>query len=91
MSPVEAIQQPEETPCEPFYGVAQLLVFSFALSAPAHGETALARAFAAAWQRQPAAAALGERERAVAAQRAAAEQGRRAAAERRSRRPQRPF
>ncbi len=55
------------------YGVAQLLVFSFALSAPAHGETALARAFAAAWQRQPAAAALGERERAVAAQRAAAE------------------
>lgn len=53
-------------------GIAQTLVFSLALAASAHGETPLARAFAEAWQRQPAAAALGERERAVAAQRAAA-------------------
>ena len=53
-------------------GIAQSLVFSLALAASAHGETPLARAFAEAWQRQPAAAALGERERAVAAQRAAA-------------------
>lgn len=53
-------------------GLAPILIFSLFASASAHGETALARVFAEAWQRQPAAAALGERERAVAAQRAAA-------------------
>lgn len=54
------------------FGLAPILLVSLLASASAHGETALARVFAEAWQRQPAAAALAERERAVAAQRAAA-------------------
>jgi cobalt-zinc-cadmium efflux system outer membrane protein len=54
------------------FGLAPILMISLFTTASAHGETALARVFAEAWQRQPAAAALDERERAVAAQRAAA-------------------
>ena len=54
------------------FGLAPILMISLFATASAHGETALARVFAEAWQRQPAAAALDERERAVAAQRAAA-------------------
>ncbi len=41
------------------------ITLTFSLALPAHGETSLAKAFAEAWQRQPAAAALGERQRAV--------------------------
>jgi cobalt-zinc-cadmium efflux system outer membrane protein len=48
-------------------GVAPAIIISLLLCAPALGETPLARAYAEAWQRQPAAAALGERERAAAA------------------------
>lgn len=54
------------------FGLAPVLLLTILASASAHGETPLARAFADAWQRQPAAAALGERQRAVDAQRAAA-------------------
>jgi cobalt-zinc-cadmium efflux system outer membrane protein len=54
------------------FGLAPILMISLFTTASAHGETALARVFAEAWQLQPAAAALDERERAVAAQRAAA-------------------
>jgi cobalt-zinc-cadmium efflux system outer membrane protein len=54
------------------FGLAPILLITLFATASAHGETALARVFAEAWQRQPAAAALAERERAVAAQRAAA-------------------
>ena len=54
------------------FGLAPILMISLFATASAHGETALARVFAEAWQRQSAAAALDERERAVAAQRAAA-------------------
>lgn len=50
--------------------IAIILMFSLAL--PARGETSLAKAFAEAWQRQPAAAALGERQRAVDARLGAA-------------------
>ena len=55
------------------FGLAPILLYSFLASAAAHGETALARSFADAWQRQPAAAGLLERDRAAAARRAAAE------------------
>jgi cobalt-zinc-cadmium efflux system outer membrane protein len=48
-------------------GVAPAIIISLALCTSALGETSLARAYAEAWQRQPAAAALGERERAAAA------------------------
>lgn len=44
----------------------------FSLASPARGETPLAKAFADAWQRQPATAALAERQRAVAARLGAA-------------------
>lgn len=54
------------------FGLAPVLLLTLLASASAHGETPLARAFADAWQRQPAAAALSERQRAVDAQRAAA-------------------
>ena len=54
------------------FGLAHFLLLTLLVSAQAHGETPLARAFAVAWQRQPAAAALSERQRAVDAQRAAA-------------------
>ena len=54
------------------FGLAPVLLLTILASASAHGETPLARAFADAWQRQPAAAALSERQRAVDAQRAAA-------------------
>ena len=54
------------------FGLAPVLLLTLLASASAHGETSLARAFADAWQRQPAAAALSERQRAVDAQRAAA-------------------
>lgn len=55
------------------FGLAPILLVSLLASASAHGETALARTFADAWQRQPAAAALGERERAAVARQAAAD------------------
>lgn len=55
------------------FGLAPILLYSFFASAAAHGETALARSFADAWQRQPAAAGLIERDRAAAARRAAAD------------------
>lgn len=45
-----------------------LVLVLAALGLPAQAETPLARAFAAAWERQPAAAGLGERSRAAAAQ-----------------------
>jgi cobalt-zinc-cadmium efflux system outer membrane protein len=48
-------------------GVAPAIIISLVLCTPALGETPLSRAYAEAWQRQPAAAALGERERAAAA------------------------
>jgi len=54
-------------------GLAPILIFSLFASASAHGETALARLFGEAAQRLPAAAAHGERHRAVAARRAAAD------------------
>lgn len=54
------------------FGIASSIILSLALAASAYGETPLARAFADAWQRQPAVAALTERQRAVAAQQAAA-------------------
>lgn len=50
--------------------IAITLMFSLAL--PARGETPLAKAFADAWQRQPAAAALTERQRVVDARLGAA-------------------
>lgn len=55
------------------FGLAPILLYSLFASASAHGETALARSFADAWQRQPAAAGLLERDRAAAARRAAAD------------------
>jgi cobalt-zinc-cadmium efflux system outer membrane protein len=55
------------------FGLAPILLYSLFASASAHGETALARSFADAWQRQPAAAGLIERDRAAAARRAAAD------------------
>lgn len=48
------------------------IILTFSLALPARGETSLAKAFAEAWQRQPAAAALGERQRAVDARLGAA-------------------
>lgn len=50
------------------------IAFLIAIAAPAHGETppTLAGAFAAAWERQPAAQSVGERQRAVLARQAAA-------------------
>lgn len=48
------------------------ITLMFSLASPARGETPLAKAFADAWQRQPAAAALTERQRAVAARLGAA-------------------
>ncbi|MBK7900694.1 MAG: TolC family protein [Azonexus sp.] len=55
------------------FGLAPILLVSLFASASAQGETALARTFAAAWQRQPAAAALHERQRGATALRAAAD------------------
>lgn len=55
------------------FGLAPILLYSLFASASAHGETALARSFADAWQRQPAAAGLVERDRAAAARRSAAD------------------
>ncbi|MBP5987372.1 MAG: TolC family protein [Azonexus sp.] len=55
------------------FGLASILFVSLFASASAQGETALARLFAEAAQRQPAAAAHGERHLAVAARRAAAD------------------
>lgn len=55
------------------FGLAPILFYSLFASASAHGETALARSFADAWQRQPAAAGLVERDRAAAARRSAAD------------------
>lgn len=54
------------------FGLAPVLFSTILVSASAYCETPLARAFADAWQRQPAAAALSERQHAVAAQREAA-------------------
>lgn len=55
-----------------FHAFAPSIVICFALSLPAHGETALARAFAEAWQLQPASASFAERQRAAAARLGAA-------------------
>lgn len=52
--------------------IASTLMFSLTLALPARGETPLAKAFAEAWQRQPVAAALVERQRAVDARLGAA-------------------
>lgn len=54
------------------FSIAPVLVFSLAMSLSAQAETRLARAFEQAWQRQPAAGALVERERGVAGQISAA-------------------
>ena len=54
-------------------GLAPILLYGLFASASAQGETALARTFAEAWQRQPVAAALHERQRGAAALRAAAD------------------
>ena len=50
------------------FSIAPVIVLSLSMSLPAQAETQLARAFEQAWQRQPAAAALLERERGAAAQ-----------------------
>lgn len=52
--------------------IAPVIVLSWSISLPVLAETRLAQAFEQAWQRQPAAAALAERERGVAAQMRAA-------------------
>ena len=54
-------------------GMASLIALQLVLALPARGETPLAGAFAQAWKRQPAAAALGERRQAAAARIAAAD------------------
>lgn len=54
-------------------GMASLIALQLVLALPACGETPLAGAFAQAWKRQPAAAALGERRQAAAARIAAAD------------------
>lgn len=52
--------------------IAPIIALSLSMSLPAQAETRLARAFEQAWQRQPAAGALLERERGAAAQISAA-------------------
>ncbi len=54
-------------------GIAICIILNLASAIPALAETALARAYAEAWQRQPAAAALAERQRAAQARRGIAE------------------
>jgi len=54
-------------------GMASLIVIELALALPAGAETPLAGAFAQAWKRQPAVAALAERRQAAAARIAAAD------------------